>query len=184
MAKDKKGFILYCDIIHTVLKLSDKQAGELFKHILKYVNDENPDPKSQIIELCFEPIKQSLKRDLKKYEKTKVNRSVAGKKGAEKRWQKMANAIDDKQSMAKMAVSVIDSVRVKDIYKSFAHLSISVDEYNKLCNEYGKENTNDILDQIENYKQNTKYKSLYLTAKNWLKKLPKQESKTFKAPWE
>ncbi len=42
MAEEKKGFLLYSDIIHTIEKLTDEQAGVLFKHILKYVNDLNP----------------------------------------------------------------------------------------------------------------------------------------------
>ena len=42
MAENKKSFLLYCDIIHTIQQLSDEQAGNLFKHILQYVNDENP----------------------------------------------------------------------------------------------------------------------------------------------
>jgi hypothetical protein len=36
MAEEKKGFILYTDVLHTVEKLTDEQAGKLFKHILKY----------------------------------------------------------------------------------------------------------------------------------------------------
>ena len=173
MAKDKKGFILYCDIIHTVLELDDNEAGQLFKHILKYVNDLNPQTDNKIVKIAFEPIKQNLKRDLQKYENIRENKRKAGKKGAEKRWQKIA---DDSTAILPMAkIAVKDKVKVKDIYRSFAHLSITVDEYKKLCEEYGKENTEDIIDQIQNYKQNTKYKSLYLTAKNWLKKLPKNE---------
>jgi hypothetical protein len=39
MAKDKKSFVLYCDIIHTIEQLTDEQAGHLFKHVLYYVND-------------------------------------------------------------------------------------------------------------------------------------------------
>ena len=69
MATDKKSFLLYCDIIHTVNKLSDEQAGKLFKHILAYVNDLNPEPEDILTEIAFEPIKQSLKRDLVNYEK-------------------------------------------------------------------------------------------------------------------
>jgi hypothetical protein len=69
MATNKKSFLLYCDLIHTVEKLTDAQAGVLFKHILMYVNDMNPETKDIIIELVFEPIKQALKRDLLKYEK-------------------------------------------------------------------------------------------------------------------
>ena len=77
MADNKKSFLLYTDIIHTVDKLTDEQAGNLFKHILKYVNDLNPVPDNIITELTFEPIKQQLKRDLKKYEELVIKRSLA-----------------------------------------------------------------------------------------------------------
>jgi hypothetical protein len=68
MATDKKSFLLYCDLIHTVSKMPKEKAGELFMHILQYVNDENPITDDLIIQLTFEPIKQSLKRDLAKWE--------------------------------------------------------------------------------------------------------------------
>ena len=68
MATDKKGFILYAVLIHTVKQLPDDKAGLLLKHILSYVNDENPVTDDIIINISFEPIKQQLKRDLKKYE--------------------------------------------------------------------------------------------------------------------
>jgi len=179
MAENKKSFLLYCDLLHTVKKLNDEQAGKLFKHVLEYVNDLNPETEDILLQVCFEPIRQSLKRDLQKYEQIREKKREAGKKGATKRWQNIAPAKSAKNKMANIAVSVSDSVSVsdnisKDIYKSFAHLSISVVEYKKLCDEYGDVNTNDILESIENFKNNTKYKSLYLTAKNWLKKLPKE----------
>ena len=43
MADNKKSFLLYCDLLHTVKKLNDEQAGKLFKHVLEYVNDLNPE---------------------------------------------------------------------------------------------------------------------------------------------
>ncbi len=72
MAKDKKSFILYSDAIHTVEKLSDTDAGQLLKHLLRYVNDQNPTTENPLVEIAFEPIKQQLKRDLVKFEDVKV----------------------------------------------------------------------------------------------------------------
>ena len=83
MADNKRSFLLYCDIIHTVNKLSDEQAGKLFKYILSYVNDEHPVIDDIIIDLVFEPIKQGLKRDLQKYlgicERNKNNGEKGGR---------------------------------------------------------------------------------------------------------
>lgn len=81
MATDKKSFLLYCDLIHTVEKLNDEKAGALFKHILRYVNDQNPTAEDFIIELAFEPIKQSLKRDLQRYEAIKERNRINGLRG-------------------------------------------------------------------------------------------------------
>ena len=84
MAEDKNGFLLYKDLIKTVQKLPKDKAGELFMHILKYVNDEEPETDDLLIEVAFEPVKQKLKRDLKKYEETKEK----NRENANKRWQK------------------------------------------------------------------------------------------------
>ncbi len=85
MAENKKSFVLYTDLIHTVKHLTDEQKGKLFMHILSYVNDENPITEDVIINLAFEPVKQQLKRDLEKYEVKKKQWSEAGKRSAEAR---------------------------------------------------------------------------------------------------
>lgn len=65
----------------------------------------------------------------------------------------------------------------KIVYRSFKHLSISVNEFNKLIeNGYSEAEIDDILDSIENTNNNRKYTSLYLTANTWLKRNKKTET--------
>ena len=109
MAKDKRSIVLYTDLLATFDKLTDEEAGRLIKHLLRYVNDLNPES-DRMTEILFEPIKQQLKRDLQKWEGIKDKRSEAGKAGANKRWQMIANA---KKDMAKIAVN--DNVNVNVI---------------------------------------------------------------------
>ena len=85
MAENKKSVLLYCDIIHTVEKLDDVNAGLLFKHYLNYINDKKPIAPNLLIEIAFEPMKQNLKRDLKKWNGCRDKRSDAGKKSAGKK---------------------------------------------------------------------------------------------------
>lgn len=99
MAESKKSFVLYSDLISIVKKLvlKDREnktnyAGELFLHILEYVNSTEPIPINFIIEMAFEPIKLQLKRDLEKYEVVKEKRSQAGKKSAEVKKQIVINS--------------------------------------------------------------------------------------------
>lgn len=110
MAKDKSSFVLYCDLIHTVKKLSDEQAGNLFKHILKYVNDENPEPENIITEIAFEPIKQALKRDLRKYEAIcERNKNNGSKGGRPNKKPKKPNGLFGNPNKPKKADSDSDS---------------------------------------------------------------------------
>lgn len=138
MAKDKKGFILYSDQKELFEQLSDEKAGQLIKFIMCYVNDENPKTDDLIINLAFTPIKQQLKRDLEKFEKTKISRSEAGKAGANKRWQTVTNDSKRISSIAKMAVNVNDNVNDILIRKQkFA------DSLKPFLDTYGKEMLND-----------------------------------------
>ena len=55
-------------------------------------------------------------------------------------------------------------------YRTFGKLKLTDEEFKSLNIDYHKNQIDDVLDQIENYKNNKNYVSLYLTAKNWLKK--------------
>ena len=82
MAENKKSFILYADLKYTLAKVPDDVAGRLFKVILEYVNDNNPVIENDLLlEVLFEPIKQTLKRDLQRWEQFRIKQSENGKKG-------------------------------------------------------------------------------------------------------
>jgi len=119
MAENKKGFVLYADLIHTVSQLPNDKAGELLKHILSYVNDENPVTDDLILKIAFEPVKQQLKRDLKKYEEKKVLWSEAGKRSAEVRnANKIERTLTDVDScLTDSTGKDIVTVKVKDTVK-------------------------------------------------------------------
>ncbi len=142
MAENKKSFILYCDIIHTIEKLNDDDAGKLFKHVLRYVNDLNPETNHAITEIAFEPIKQQLKRDLIKYEKLVKRNIENAKKGANARWNRTApknanghpTASKNADGQPKMPDNVNDNDN--DIQKRKNILKKKLDEY---VQEYGKQ---------------------------------------------
>ena len=122
MAENKKSFVLYCDIIKTVEMLPNETAGELFKHLLSYVNDQDPKTENMLVKLAFEPIKQQLKRDLKKWESIREKRSLAGKKSAASRKQKQqvltsVESVEQNPTNSTVNDTVNVNVNVNDITK-------------------------------------------------------------------
>ena len=85
----KTSFILYCDLLPMVAKMPSEDAGNLFKLLLEYTNDQEPDESKYglLVEVAFTQIKQILKRDLEKWKTTKEGKSIAGKMGNLKRYQ-------------------------------------------------------------------------------------------------
>jgi uncharacterized phage protein (TIGR02220 family) len=167
MATEKNSFLLYCDIIHTVEKLKDVDAGALLKHILRYVNDQEPVTDNPIVEIAFEPIRQSLKRDLIKYENIRTRNS----ENAKKRWNATASDRIPKHTKNADSDSVSDSVSVidnidyqallefvnKSFGRSFKVIGDKVQRSYKarLKDGYKKE---DIINAIKNCKENLYHK--------------------------
>jgi len=116
MAKDKKSFVAYCDWLESFEELTDEEAGKLAKHLFRYVNDLNPEPPDKITKMCFIPIKQSLKRDLVKYEERADRARENGAKGGRPKTQKTQSVISEpkKPDSVNVSVNVNDSVNVKD----------------------------------------------------------------------
>ena len=81
MAEGKKTFIFYSDWINMVREMPNEHAGELLKHILSYVNDENPETENLFVKMAFGHMKPMLKADLDKWDLIREKRKKAGAKG-------------------------------------------------------------------------------------------------------
>lgn len=114
MAEDKKSFIAYADWKETFDKLPDEVAGKLIKHIFAYVNDENPISDDYVIEAVFSNIKNTLKRDLRKWETQLDQRREAGKRSAEQRALNKINERSISLNETQRNPTVSDSVNVSD----------------------------------------------------------------------
>lgn len=80
MAEGKRSFVAYTDRWETFEQLPDDKAGQLAKHLWRYVNDEDPQTDDILINAVFAQMKQTLKRDLAKYEVYKERQSKNWKK--------------------------------------------------------------------------------------------------------
>jgi hypothetical protein len=155
MAKDKTSFILYCDQQGVFNKLPDEMAGKLIKHIFAYVNDENPPCDDLLLSIAFEPIQQSLKRDLKKYEvyigKQKGNGAKGGRPKKEEETQITQPFFQEPKKADSVSVSVSESVndnkKQKDVF-----IKPSIVEIKTYMTEIGM---NDLSEQWFNHYQAT-----------------------------
>jgi len=107
--------------------LSFEDRGKIITWILEYVNDENPKPLNGLLAAVCEPIKQQLKRDLKKYEKraesSRNNGKLGGRPNNLKEPRKPSGL---NNNLAEPRKPVIDTVSVTDSVK------VSVTDINKI----------------------------------------------------
>ena len=127
MADQKNGFLLYKDLIHTVKKMSNEDAGLLFKHILEYVNDQHPEPPNFTVDLVFEHIKQQLKRDLQTWSGKRQDRSTAGAMGNLKRYNKdLYDKVKSETITLEEAIKVAKSRKGSQEMLGLANVAVNV----------------------------------------------------------
>jgi hypothetical protein len=114
MAENKKSFVAYCDWIESFEELTDEEAGRLVKHMFRYVNDLDPEAPDKLIKMMFIPIKQSLKRDLIKYEDRADRSRENGKLGGRPNKPKEPSGLINNPTEPKEPDSVNVSVSVND----------------------------------------------------------------------
>ena len=192
MAK-KKSFILYADYIKHIRRLSDEDAGRLFKAIFDYVNEGKLPDLDGMAAMAFSFIANQLDTDLQKYETVCKKRAESAKR----RWQKNddAEGIDKavgeeckSMQMHTNAVTCINLHSDSDIDSDIdsdsgsvlhnmrprgAHHTIHLTEqdYKNLCEKYGKAVIDRYIEKIDQYltTNNKKpYGNHYETIIKWL----------------
>lgn len=155
MAEGKKTFVFYSDWINIIREMPDKDAGQLLKHILSYVNDENPETKNILVKMAFAHMKPILKSDLEKWNSIRQKRQKAGKKGGK------ANA-KQKQANAKQVEAVNVNVNVDKHSLSYTKIDF-LSDWNTLRTQILKKPshvktipyflTEDLNEILNNYKR-------------------------------
>ena len=196
MAEGKNSFVLYTEYIEIFEELSDEDAGQLAKHLFRYVNDLNPETENPLAKLAFIPIKQQLKRDLKKYESICERNSKNGAKGGRPSKPKKPTGLSGKTEKPKKAdndndndndneydIKIDDDVlynvdKLFEIYYQNSQLIKAVLENNNFKTEQDLKNRltefNKFLkERGQSMKKWNDYTSHFL---NWHKKKPKQVS--------
>ena len=172
MAENKKSFLAYVDWKDTFDALPDEIAGKLVKHLFAYVSDEQPESNDVVINAVFASIKNTLKRDLKKWEKQQEQRVEAGRKSAKTRkaamneFKKPSTTVErplnkkEQASTVSVSVSVTDSVSDKkknDIEDRKLKFASTLEPF---LQTYGKVFLNDFYKYwTEPNKSNTKFRA-------------------------
>ena len=171
--------IIYRSFFEAIKELPKDNQAEVWNAVYELGLNGNVIELTGLSKTIFLLIKPQIEANLKRFEN--------GKKPKLKQTESKTEA-KPKQDLSEVEANNNNNNNKnnnKKLYRRFAHLSMSMDEFNKLRLSWNEEQINDTLDEIENYAKNKQYKSLYLTAKKWLtKNHPPPKNEPFKFPWQ
>ena len=133
----KPSFLVYYDNEVVIVRLSDEEAGKLFKSLFPYGREEiKPDfEKSPALAMAFDILSMTIDRDKEKY----VKRCEKNRENIQKRWTKAGkqsntNVYAGKQSNTKHTDKDKDKDKDKDMERdSNIDYQQIADMYNEIC---------------------------------------------------
>ena len=162
----RKAFNFYRSYYDVAKELSNKERDEFIWAVLqKQFEGIEPDL-SGMAKFAYLSQQHSIDAQVVGYEtktKEKLTPTQGGSVGGTQGGMQGGSVQEKEKEKEKEKVQV-------EYYRTIKHLKLTSDEFMSLLNDYNKQQIDDVLDQIANYKKNNNYTSLYLTAKNWLKK--------------
>lgn len=169
--------------IHCLIKANFKDASfqgieckkGSFITSLKHLSDET-NISVQTIRTCLKKLQLTKEIDVKST--SKLTQITICNYASYQHEDDLANkqVTNNQQTSNKQSTTIEESKEYKEekeeeiIYRNFKHLKITIQEFEKLKETYLSDDIDLVLNNIENYKNNKNYTSLYLTALNWLKK--------------
>lgn len=190
MAKDKNSFIAYSDWIDIFEELEDDEAGRLAKHLFRYVNDKNPQTSDRVVNISFITIKNTLKRDLVKYESIVERNKKNGEKGGRPKKPTGLSGLSGKPKKADSdSDNVSDSVNeneIKEIYKHYpskcpvnnsstGKTSSNKSKIKQLLKNHSKKYLIDLIDwYVQDCKKSNRFIKNFGTFLNNLPEIPKE----------
>lgn len=197
---EKKSFVLYTDYQKHINKLTDEEAGTLFKALFKYAEKEDLPELTPMADMAFSFIAAVMDRDSEKWEEIKKKRSEAVKKRWEKEKQTDTNDTnvykciqtdtnDTVNVNGNVNVNVNDNVNVikgviggkdkpsprspvKKKYGNYQHVALTDEQYNKLLSDYGQATLEKYIQEIDDWVQlkGKGYKDYNLAIRKWITK--------------
>tara|TARA_R110000772_G_scaffold145504_1_gene255467 strand:- start:18803 stop:19399 length:597 start_codon:yes stop_codon:yes gene_type:complete len=148
----KKTFIFYSDWINMVREMPNEEAGLLLKHVLSYVNDENPISENVLVKMAFAHMKPILKSDLEKWDDIREKRKEYGAKGGKANAKqklpkaKQVEAVND--NVNDNVISIINTESHNDIFRKLWYSDQWIES---LCMKWKCEK-NDFLNHLNGFR--------------------------------
>ena len=159
----KDSMVFYRSFYEALKDLPDNDRLAIYDAIFSYGLDLKEVELSGIAAVIWKLVKPNIEANNRRYEN--------GKKGAKAKQEESKRKAKGRQRQSKPKANK-DVELNNTIYHQFNHLSISIDDNKKLIDKYfyTQSEIDTVYQRIENYRDNKKYSSLYLTALDWLKR--------------